>query len=212
MAQILAGSFPPGSPRAYIEAVLGQAKQIDDTEKATNGNTKNIAELNDVVVVIRDDLDANVIATQAAQSAADQAIDDAATAQQAAEDAQEDADQAIDDALAAGNLANAAQNDVTDLRTKVIYTNLMTAQSVLGAFQAASYYVAGVKVVGSRVTGFTAPSGASQKTGINANAVYPVSSAYTQAEVQAIAAGLVEARKTIAALQELVIAHGLGGV
>lgn len=75
-----------------------------------------------------------------------------------------------------------------------------------------SYKVAGLQVVSAQQTGWTASTGTALKGGINAATAYTVGAAYSQAEVQAIAAGLVEARRVIKALQDALAAttgHGL---
>lgn len=218
MAKLLAGSFPPGSSIPYIEAVLGQGKQIDETEKKTNGNTQSIEELNGTVADLRTDLDANVLATQAAQQAADAAQGTADTAIANAEAAQNSADaaqgvaaQALLNAASAQSTADTAQEGVDDLQQHAIRDNTMAPQVVLSTFQALSFRVNGVQVVGAQVAGFTAPTGTQKKDGVAADTSYPVGAAYSQAEVQALATGLVEARQMIAALQALILAHGLGG-
>lgn len=68
-----------------------------------------------------------------------------------------------------------------------------------------------VKVMGGRQLGWEAATGTLKKGGINGAAAYTVGAAYSQAEVQALADGLVEARQTIAALVALVMSHGLAG-
>lgn len=69
-----------------------------------------------------------------------------------------------------------------------------------------------VKVMGGRQLGWTAASGTLKKGGINGSAAYTAGAAYSQAEIQALADGLVEARQVIAALVALVMSHGLAGV
>lgn len=72
-----------------------------------------------------------------------------------------------------------------------------------------SYKVSGVKVVGSRVTGFTAATGSALKGAFNASQEYTVSATYTQSEVQAMASGLTAARQRIKALEDAMRSHGL---
>jgi hypothetical protein len=69
--------------------------------------------------------------------------------------------------------------------------------------------VNGTKVVGTRVTGWTATTGTALFGAFNANQAYTVSATYTQAEVQAIATGLDQARKRIKALEDSMRGHGL---
>jgi hypothetical protein len=74
---------------------------------------------------------------------------------------------------------------------------------------ATSYSVNGVKVVGMRITGFSAPTGTDYKGTFDANKTYTVSPTYTQAEVLAIGNDLTLARKSIAALLNAMRSHGL---
>lgn len=81
---------------------------------------------------------------------------------------------------------------------------------VIGDISASSSYkVSGVKVVGSRVTGFTAATGSVLKGAFNASQTYAVSATYAQSEVQAMASGLTAARQRIKALEDAMRSHGL---
>nr|WP_282559934.1 phage tail protein [Providencia rettgeri] len=72
-----------------------------------------------------------------------------------------------------------------------------------------SYSVNGVKVIGTRVTGFTASTGTASKSGINASQTYSVGATYSQAEVKAISDALTETRKSLKALEDMARSHGL---
>ena len=72
-----------------------------------------------------------------------------------------------------------------------------------------SYSVDGVKVVGARVTGFTASTGTASKSGFDANKTYAVGATYSQAEMQALSSALTETRKSLKALEDMARAHGL---
>lgn len=72
-----------------------------------------------------------------------------------------------------------------------------------------SYSVNGTKVVGTRVTGFTASTGTASKAGINASQTYSVGVTYSQAEVKAISDALTETRKSLKALEDMARSHGL---
>ncbi|GAA5261232.1 tail protein [Proteus sp. MB838] len=72
-----------------------------------------------------------------------------------------------------------------------------------------SYSVNGIKVVGSRVTGFTSATGTAFKGSFNANQSYSFSADYTRSEMQALASGVVEARQRIKALEDALRSHGL---
>lgn len=72
-----------------------------------------------------------------------------------------------------------------------------------------SYKVAGLKVIGSRQTGWTAATGTAFLGAFNANQAFAVSAAYTQTEVQAMAAALTETRQRLKALEDMARTHGL---
>jgi hypothetical protein len=71
------------------------------------------------------------------------------------------------------------------------------------------YYINNIKVVGARLTGWSASIGEAKKTGLNADTTYTVSNTYTQSEIAEIANGLVEARQVIKGLQDALQLHGL---
>lgn len=110
-----------------------------------------------------------------------------------------------------------AESDIDYLTEKVSeidadYVSLgrTTAQTLASPISVKdSYSVNGVKVVGARVTGFTASTGTASKSGINANQTYSVGAAYSQAEVKAISDALTETRKSLKALEDMARSHGL---
>lgn len=72
-----------------------------------------------------------------------------------------------------------------------------------------SYKVAGLQVVGSRQTGWTASTGTALLGAFNASQTYTVSATYTQSEVSSMATGLQQARQRIKALEDALRTHGL---
>lgn len=72
-----------------------------------------------------------------------------------------------------------------------------------------SYKVAGLKVVGARDTGWTSSTGSALKGAFNSSQTFTVGATYSQAQVTAIASGLIEARQRIKALEDMCRAHGL---
>lgn len=72
-----------------------------------------------------------------------------------------------------------------------------------------SYSVDGVKVIGARITGFTASTGTALKSGFDANQTYSVGAAYSQSEMKAISDALTETRKSLKALEDMARSHGL---
>ncbi|QHR68065.1 hypothetical protein sortregn_43 [Escherichia phage sortregn] len=94
----------------------------------------------------------------------------------------------------------------------VIKNNVDTLQIMDGPLSIGTEIrVNNVKVMGGRQTGWTAQTGTTKKGGIDGSAAYAVGGAYSQAEVQALADGLVEARQVIAALVALALSHGYAG-
>ncbi|AKP34716.1 hypothetical protein [Yersinia aleksiciae] len=72
-----------------------------------------------------------------------------------------------------------------------------------------SYKVAGLKVIGPRETGWTASTGTALKSAFNANLAFPTGTTYSQAEMTALANGLIAARQRIKALEDMCRTHGL---
>lgn len=72
-----------------------------------------------------------------------------------------------------------------------------------------SYKVAGLKVIGARDIGWTAATGSGLKGAFNSSQAFSVGAAYSQAEVTAIANGLIAARQRIKALEDMCRSHGL---
>lgn len=103
-----------------------------------------------------------------------------------------------------GSLINLGNNAV-----KLDKTTLQVMDGPLSI--ATEIRVNNIKVMGGRQTGWTAATGALKKGGINGSASYSAGAAYSQAEIQALADGLVEARQVIAALVALVLSHGMAG-
>jgi len=136
------------------------------------------------------------------------------------------------DVAAQGVRLTAAEGDIDTLQTNSISSAVSTDQNVQaagGSFLigsvgtpttdklqvtgssnvSVSYKVAGLQVVGARQTGWTAATGTALLGAFNANQAYTVSAAYTPAEIQSLAAGLVQARQRIKALEDMARTHGL---
>lgn len=116
------------------------------------------------------------------------------------------------------------ENDVEGLKIKVIdidgkvseilvdYVSLSKKeqQSLSSSLDVTlSYSVNGTKVIGSRVTGFTAATGTSLKSSFNADQTFSISEDYNQAEIQTLANALVASRQRIKALEGALRSHGL---
>lgn len=122
--------------------------------------------------------------------------------------------------LAIGQLETDLGNvtvDITKLNQRVTHiegdyvslskTDEQVLASPLGVTD--SYSVNGVKVVGARVTGWTAGAGTASRGAFNANTTYPVGAAYTQSEVQAISNAMTALQQRVLALETDLRAHGL---
>ncbi len=144
-----------------------------------------------------------------AQSSANQASQDAAAAQADANTAQAAADQASVDAGTAQSTANSALQLAQNIDADYISRSNPSGQSVVSTFQAASYRILGVQVVGMRIFGITAATGNPYYGAFNGSTTYSVSAAYTQSEVVAIANALSQARERIIALEKAMRDHGL---
>ena len=72
-----------------------------------------------------------------------------------------------------------------------------------------AYSVNGTKVIGQRVTGFTAATGSALKGAFNADQSFPIGETYRKSEIQAVANELTAARKRIKALEDALRSHGL---
>lgn len=145
----------------------------------------------------------------AAQADATSALANAATAQAAADAAQASANTGIANAAAAQTTANSALALATTINGDYVSKTAVGAQAVVSTFQAASYLIAGLQVVGPRVTGWTAATGTALLGAFNANTTYAAGLVYSQAEVSAIAAGLVEARQRLKGHEDAMRTHGL---
>lgn len=141
-------------------------------------------------------------AADAAQASANTGIANAATAQAAAGAAQTSAN-------AAQATANSALTLATTINGDYVSKTAVGAQVVISTFQAASYLVAGLQVVGPRATGWTAAAGTALLGAFNANTTYAAGVVYLQAEAAAAYAGLMEARQRIIALENAMRNHGL---
>jgi len=99
---------------------------------------------------------------------------------------------------------------ISDLQDDYLSKSQKTAQSMSGALGVTtSLSVNGVKVVGAQQTGWTAATGTANKSAFNADQAYTVGATYSQTEVQAIIAALVETRQRVKAIEDMARNHGL---
>lgn len=109
-----------------------------------------------------------------------------------------------------GGRIGIAESDIDFILSDYVSKTATDTQTLLSPLNVAtSYSVGGVKVVGARVTGFTTASGTGLKGAFAADTSYTIGTTYSQAQVQALANGLREARQRIKALEDAMRSHGL---
>lgn len=174
-------SFPPGSSREFIDLIVRLQQFVDNTGKTATGAQE---------------------AAQGAQQTADQ--------QATRNDSQ---DQTLDDHQSEINTAQGDISALTDVITNdVIHNDRAQLQVMAGPLSVGTELrISNVKVLGGRITGWTASTGTVSRAGLNADQAFTVGAAYSQTEMQAIAAALVEVRKLAAALQAAGTSHGMIG-
>lgn len=184
-------------------------KFLEQTQADAAGAVDGANEAMDKATAAQDAADQAALDAAAAQSTANQAILDAAFAQGTADAAQADATQALADAAAAQSTADSALALAQDIDDDYISKTETAPQAVVSTFQAASYLVGGVQVVGARITGWTAATGTPNYGAFNGNTAYATGATYLQSEAAAMASGLFEARQRIIALEKAMRDHGL---
>lgn len=190
MAILTSGSFPAGSSPAFIDAMLRQQRQTQDTGKKTDDNATQLSQVQQAVNALSSDLNSVSSTANSAMNTANTAAQQAAQALRA---------------------ANNAGNGVGDINMNAVFKNVTATQTVGGPFGATQFNVGGAKVVGARSTGWAPVAGGEQRGGLNADQGFPAGGSYSQGEVQAIGAGLTEARRHIAAIYNALAGHGLIG-
>lgn len=102
------------------------------------------------------------------------------------------------------------ESSVTALQGDYVSKSATALQTLASPISVAtSYSVNGVKVIGARQTGWTAATGTALLGAFNASQAYSASATYSQAEISALASGLVQARQRIKALEDAMRTHGL---
>ncbi|MEB6533277.1 phage tail protein [Pantoea stewartii] len=105
---------------------------------------------------------------------------------------------------------SSAKSSIASIQSDYVSKSATTNQTLAGSLSVStSYSVNGTKVLGVRVTGFTAATGSALKGSFNADASYSVGSTYSQSQIQAIASDLTAARQRIKALEDAMRSHGL---
>lgn len=103
-----------------------------------------------------------------------------------------------------------AEQEIDFLQQDYVSKTAVTLQSLASPLGiTTSLSVNGVKVVGTRDTGWTAATGTPLKGAFNSSNGYTTGTTYSQFELQQIAIGLVQARQRVKALEDALRAHGL---
>lgn len=103
-----------------------------------------------------------------------------------------------------------AEGSITTLQGDYVSKSAVASQSLASPLNVTtSYSVGGTKVVGTRVTGWTAATGTALLGSFNANQAYTASATYTQSEVTAIGTGLQQVRQRLKAIEDALRTHGL---
>jgi uncharacterized protein (DUF3084 family) len=114
------------------------------------------------------------------------------------------------DISAVSDAQKADSKNTTNLQGDYLSKSQNTAQSMSGALGVmTSLSVNGVKVIGAQQTGWTAATGTANKATFNADQAYTVGATYSQTEIQAVIAALVETRQRVKALEDMARTHGL---
>ncbi|RAP72789.1 phage tail protein [Candidatus Erwinia dacicola] len=104
----------------------------------------------------------------------------------------------------------ATETAISTLEGDYVSKSATTSQTLSSPLNVTtSYSVGGTKVIGARQTGWTAATGTALLGAFNANQSYSAGATYTQADIQALATGLMQARQRIKALEDMVRTHGL---
>lgn len=103
-----------------------------------------------------------------------------------------------------------AESDISDIQGDYVSKSATVTQTILSPINVANgYFVNGLRVVGPRVTGWTAATGTALLGAFNANQAYSAGATYSQSEMSALASGLQQARQRVKALEDALRSHGL---
>lgn len=191
LQQLNPGILPPGSSQVFRDYMvrLGQFTQgAGDTANEAEGSASDAFQVAEQQRIRNDQQDIEIANVEGNVSALATRVTDAE------------------------NEVDQLSQQVSDFDGEVIKNNDATLQVMQGPLSIGTEIrVNNIKVMGGRQTGWTTQTGTLKKGGIDADQAYTVGTTYTQAEVQALADGLTEARQVIAALVALAISHGYAG-
>lgn len=207
---ISAASLPAGLSQAYQMYILNQAQDFTNVAGKANdaGQGAYDAQVkNDEQDITLDDHELRIAQLR-------EEVDDHEIRITAAEAELDDHETRItqneSDISALDVRLDAAETDIDSLQADYVSKSTLVSQTLASPLNVAtSYSVNGTKVIGPRATGWTAATGTALFGAFNASQTYTVSATYTQAEVTAIASGLIQARQRIKALEDMLRTHGL---
>lgn len=103
-----------------------------------------------------------------------------------------------------------AEADISAIQGDYVSKSVTASQALSSPLSVTtSYSVNGLKVIGARVTGFTAATGTALLGAFAADTTYTIGTTYSQSQVQALATDLKAARQRIKALEDSMRSHGL---
>jgi hypothetical protein len=156
---------------------------------------------------------------QQAEADAQQALANAATALAAAQAAAAAAQAAQATATAAQTTANNALTLANTINADYVSLTKTTNQILASPITAVKYtssatsggvlFAGTTQLIGQQDTRFTHMTGTPFFGTYNADTTYPVATTYTQSQIQAIAAALTQAWQKLAAMESLLVTHGL---
>ena len=209
-ANLSAASLPSGLSRAYEIHILTQSQDLTGVAEKANqaGLGAYDAQVkNDEQDEQLDDHEGRILANTSAISLVEVRV---TTAEGKIVTLRSDVDFLLDEVIDIQSAVAAAENDIDNLQADYVSKKATALQSISSPVSVTtSLSVNGTKVVGVRQTGWTPATGSALLAAFNASQTYSASTTYSQAEISAIATGLVQARQRIKALEDMARAHGL---
>ncbi|MDW4577809.1 hypothetical protein ACFBQR_17880 [Atlantibacter hermannii] len=214
---INAASLPPGFPMAYQRYVLDQALDFNNVaikaneagQGAYDGQQKN------------DEQDAELANHDSRLDVAEATLGNHEFRITTAENnissldtrlatAESDIDFITDEIIDIGTRLTQAETDISDIQDDYVSKSATAPQEILSPLGiATSFSIDGTKVLGPQQTGWTPGTGSPNLDAFDADLNFSVGATYSQTELQAIAAALVEVRQRLLALEQSDRTHGL---
>jgi len=214
---INAASLPPGFPMAYQRYVLDQALDFNNVaikaneagQGAYDGQQKNdeqdaeLANHDSRLDVAQATLGNHEFRITTAENNISSLDTRLATAES-------DIDFITDEIIDIGTRLTQAETDISDIQDDYVSKSATAPQEILSPLGiATSFSIDGTKVLGPQQTGWTPGTGSPNLDAFDADLNFSVGATYSQTELQAIAAALVEVRQRLLALEQSDRTHGL---